>query len=212
MSAAFLAAGAGDAFEVVIVVIILLVATVVRLLGQARTLKPPQGLPRPPADRGVQQQIDEFLRRAAERRGADGPAAGSPPAPKPEPVVAEAVPDEPVGGRLLRRVQEDLDTSDFRRRGAQMGEEVTQSDKDFQQGVGKAFSGEVGRLAKRPGETAVPTQAVGEPAAVQITDTDTAAEDEQEAAPVLASLLSSPDSLVAAIILSEILRQPEWEA
>jgi hypothetical protein len=181
-----------------------------RALTQSRGGQP-QGLPRPPADSSVQQQIDEFLRRAAERRSSDRHAASSPPAPTAEPVTAEVVPDEPVGGRMLRRVQEDINTSEFRRRGAQMGGEVLQSDKDFQQGVGKAFSGEVSRLAKRPGETALPTEAVGETAAVQVTDTDTAAEEEQEAAPLLASLLSSPDSLVGAIVLCEIFRQPEWE-
>jgi hypothetical protein len=158
----------------------------------------------------VAKQIDEFLQRAAQRRR---PARSAPPAETPPPVTAEVVPDEPVGGRIGRRVREDLDTSDFRRRGTQMGEEVLQSDKEFQQRVGQAFSGEVSRLAKRPGEAAAPPEAVGaEPAQVAAAGVPGEAGSAAEsvaAASALAGLLSSPDSILNAIVLSEILRRPE---
>jgi len=200
MSGDLLAVHVGDVFELVVVAIIILFASVVRWLAQARTLGPPPGRPRRPPDQEVAKQIDEFLQRAAQRRG---PARSAPPAETQPPVTAEVVLDEPVGGRIGRRVPEDQDTSDFRRRGTQMGEEVLQSDKEFQQRVGQAFSGDVSRLAKRPGEAAAPLEAVGaEPAQM-------AAAEPVASASVLAGLLSSPDSIVNAIVLSEILRRPE---
>ncbi|MGA2069517.1 MAG: hypothetical protein ABSG86_31485 [Thermoguttaceae bacterium] len=201
MSGLLLAARGGDIFEFVVVAIIFLFAAAVRWLAQARNVAPPR--PRPPPDQAVAQQIDEFLQRAAQRRRPGRPAA---PAQTPPPVTAEVVPDEPVGGRIGRRVREDLDTSDFRRRGTQMGGEVVQSDKEFQQHVGQAFSGEVSRLAKQPGEAAEPAETAAEETAPAAATGPVAA---PLAQPALAGLFSSPDSIVNAIILSEILRRPE---
>jgi hypothetical protein len=215
MSGELLAVHAGDVFELVVVAIIILFASVVRWLAQARNVappprpRPPGRAPRPP-DQEVAQQIDEFLQRATQRRR---PARSAPPAETPPLVTAEVVPDEPVGGRIGRRVREDLDTSDFRRRGTQMGGEVLQSDKEFQQHVGRAFSDDVSRLAKRPGEAAEPLEAVGaEPARTAAAGAPGEAGSAAEsvtAASALAGLLSSPDSIVNAIVLSEILRRPE---
>jgi hypothetical protein len=210
MSAPVVLAAAGDGavflVKILAVMLIFLGPAIWRLLTQAQGAKPPQGPPRP-KDAGVQQQIEEFLQRASQRRGVGRPAVSPPPPAAAEPVVAELAPDEPVGGRLLRRVQEDINTSDFRRRGEQMGGDVAQSDKEFQQGVGKEFSDEVSGLAKRPGETAMPVDTT----ATESEEAVVKAAAETVATSTLGGLLDSPESLVSAIVLNEILRRPEWE-
>jgi type IV secretory pathway VirB10-like protein len=201
MSAGLLAANAGDVVQFVIVAIIILISLIARYLAQVRNVRPPAPPParrRIPQDQEVAKQIDEFLQRAAQRAR---PQRATPPAAPPPAVPVETAAEEPVGGRIGRRVREDLDTSDFRRRRAQMGEEVQQADKDFQQRVGQTFTSEVSRLTMRPLAAADVPAAGPEPA-------DTAAEPLAGGTP-LASLFSNPESIVSAIILSEILRRPE---
>ncbi|MGA2617406.1 MAG: hypothetical protein ABSF26_07340 [Thermoguttaceae bacterium] len=216
---------AGDLGTLVFVVIVILVG-LLRLIGQLATKVQGPGRPavgprpvRPPGGE-VQQQIEEFLRRASQRQppagaGAAGETGAGPGAaraagqPSAQPAAAEAAPDEAVGGRVVRQVRQYLDTSEFRRRSAQLGEEVAQSDEQFTDRAQHAFSADVSMLAKRPGQAA-----------------DAPQTDESEAAPSagqtstglfapgglgFAELLTSPDQVAHAIILNEILRRPEWD-
>ena len=90
----------------------------------------------------------------AQRRG------GQPAAAEPQPAEILADEDAPVGGRVGQQVQKYMDTSDFRRRSEELGGEVAQADQQFTQHVGQAFSGEVSRLASRPGEAAQPVEVI----------------------------------------------------
>ncbi len=151
----------------------------------------------------IQEQIDEFLRRAAQRRGAPPVVE----APQPAEIIADD--DAPVGGRVGQQVQQYLDTSEFRRRSEELGGEVAQSDQQFTQNVGQAFSGQVSRLASRPGEAAQPVEVVeAEAAGPEYLSRPTL-----EALPLagsgLAELLGSAENIAQAVIMSEILRRPE---
>jgi hypothetical protein len=207
MIAALLAANVGDLVEVVVVLIIILFSALARWLGnvQKPPLKRPAWQP-PPAkepDKDIQSQIEEFLERSAQRQAGGQPAAAQP-APPAQPLAAEIVPEPSVGGRIGRSVQEDLDTSEFRRRSTQLGQEVTQADDAFDERVRQTFSGEVSQLSKQPGEAAQATPTAAEPTEAERTDED-------EAAVPLVNLWSNPGSIVNAIILSEVLRTPEWD-
>ncbi len=152
----------------------------------------------------IQEQIDEFLRRAAQRRG--GPAVVE--APQPAEIIADE--DVPVGGRVGQQVQKYLDTSDFRRRSDELGVEVAQADQQFTQHVGQAFSGQVGRLASRPGEAAQPVEVVE----VEAGGPEYLSRPTLDALPLagsgLADLLGSPENIAQAVIMAEILRRADF--
>jgi hypothetical protein len=205
-----LAADVAALVEIVVVVIIVGVTMLGRLLaGMQQIGQPPRhGMPRPRPQGDVQTEIDEFLRRAQARQqgGSPAPARRTPAARQPEPLVqAVAVDqeaDEPVGAEVVKHVEKYLDTGDFSRRSAQLGGNVIDANAELDQRVGQAFTREVSRLAKKPGEAAAPPQAL-------MTD---------EAAPLapvvmpplsLSTLFGDPDSIRQAILASEIFRRPE---
>ncbi len=207
-----LGAGGFDTAVTIFIVIMFVVISLVRMIAaKMREMVQP---PNPGAMRGavppdrnqsvrVQEQIDEFLRRAAQRRGAPPAAA--------EPVPAEILADEdaPVGGRVGKEAQKYLDTSEFRRRSEELGGEVAQADQQFTQQVGQAFSGEVSRLASRPGEAAQPVDVIE----AEVAGPEYLARPTLDALPEagsgLADLLGSPANIAQAVIMSEILRRPE---
>ena len=204
-----------DPFFVIVVVFFLIIPLIGVLTSKMRDAmqpprQPPTGQPGGPR---IQEQIDEFLRRAAQRRAGSDPGAAGKAAAGEQPVDAEVVDDddEPVGDRVVRQSNKFLDTSDFRRRSEHLGEEVVQSDQQFTQQVKQGFSGEIDRLSARRGETAEPTQVQGEPA-----DAEDPSRPTLDALPVagsgLGELLGDSDAIVQAIIMSEILRRPDWDA
>lgn len=161
-------------------------------------------------NRRIQEQIDEFLRRAGQRRG--GPAA-PPPQTQTVPVAAEAVDDDQVGTGVGQQVQRYLDTSEFGRRSDALGDDVAPGDAQFTQQVRKAFSGDVSKLSARRGESAAAPEVVeGEIAAEVAVDevSRPTLEAPPDAGSGLAELLGSSDSIAHAIIMNEILRRPEW--
>jgi hypothetical protein len=192
----------GIVFVFIIIPLIGVVASKLREISQ-----PPGPMPTARNDSGrIQEQIDEFLRRAAQRRG--GPAGAAPKAAK----VAEAIvvdDDAPVGGRVGQQVQSYLDTSEFRRRSDELGGEVAQADQQFTKQVGQAFSGEVSRLASRPGEAAQPIEVIE----VEAAGPEYLSRPTLDALPLagsgLAELLGSPENIAQAVIMAEILRRPE---
>jgi hypothetical protein len=192
-------------FTILLALVFIIIPLIRVLAAKARENAQVPNLAPPNRNDGgqIQQQIDEFLRRAAQRRG--GPPV------TPEPQAAEIVPDDdaPVGGRVGKEVQKYLDTSEFRRRSEELGGEVAQADQQFTQQVGQAFSGQVSRLAARPGEAAQP---------VEVDDTGPAEPEylsrpTLDALPVagsgLAELLGSPENIAQAVIMAEILRRPD---
>ena len=199
--------GAGSDLLSIIFVIIFIVIPLIRAMTSRMREGAQPANPVPPGRREggrVQEQIDEFLRRAAQRRGGQ-PAAAT--APQPAEAVAEE--DVPVGGRVGQQVQTYMDTSEFRRRGEELGGDIAQADQQFTQQVGQAFSGKVGRLASRPGETAQPLEvASAEPSGPEYLARPTL-DALPEAGSGLAEFLGSPENIAQAVIMSEILRRPE---
>ncbi len=198
--------------KIVVLLLIFVVPAIGRLLATIRQMKqPPVGRPRParPVAPDVAEEIEEFMRRAAQRRNTQGTQPASPPTPMPaaaEPLRAEVVAEPPVGGQVEEHVKKYLDAEDFSRRSQALGEEVTQIDRDIGEHLHEVFDHQVSRLEVVPGEAAAsPTAA--EPSELA------------EAAPVAAvvplvangvlDLVNSPESLVQAIILNEILHRPE---
>jgi hypothetical protein len=196
-----------DVIGFIIVVLFIVVPFIGVVASRMREMSQPPARPLAQGDnRRIQEQIDEFLRRAGQRRG--GPAA-APQQQQAAPVAAEVLEDDQVGTGVGQQVQRFLDTSEFRRRSEAMGEDVQQADEQFTQQVRKAFSGDVSKLSARRGDTAAPPE---------VEEAEVVAEDPSrptlEALPAagsgLAELLGSPDNIAHAIIMNEILRRPEW--
>jgi hypothetical protein len=191
--------------------VLLLFLVVIPLIGFVASRLRESGQPSNPVppDRGsgrIQEQIDEFLRRAAARRGV----------PQQQSVEqAQILPDDadddaPVGGRFAKASQKYMDTSDFARRSEQFGGEVVQADRQFTQNVQQAFSGEVGRLASRPGETAQPVEVVEDAEEAREDLSRPSVDALPEAGSGLGEFLGTPENIAHAVIMSEVLRRPEW--
>ncbi len=208
-----------DTIFTIVVIVFIVVPLIGVVASRMREIsQPQQQRPMAPADtRRIQEQIDEFLRRASQGRPQTS-ASKQPPAQlagAPAPVPVEVLDDDQVGTGVGQAVQRYLDTSEFRRRSEAMGGEVFQADEQFTRQVRQTFSGEVGKLSARRGETAAAPE-VGESDVdeAEIETGEDASRPTLDALPAagsgLADLLGSSDSIAHAVIMSEILRQPEW--
>jgi hypothetical protein len=174
--------------------------------------KPPGGaVPRGPARGGLEDEIGEFLRRAAQHRQGQ-PAR--PPRPVARPamappvaeklVMAEVVVPRPLGEGIKQHVGEYLDAAEFRRRAAELGEEVAQADEQVEQRLHARFDHEVSSLAGTPGESA------GMPTAEQPPEPEYRANELPSAAAAgLAAMLGDAVGIRQAIVINEILTRPE---
>jgi hypothetical protein len=193
----------------IVVMIVFLLAGLAQLVAKLQKIQPPAGPARPtrPVAPDVADEIEQFMRRAANRRNVPGtqPVAAPTPTPAAAPPVGALVSaEQPVGGQVEEHVKKYLDAQDFSRRSQELGEEVAQVDRDVGQHLHEVFDHQVSRLEVVPGEVAAPP-VVAEPS------------DLAEALPAipatfatgLLDLVSSPDSLRQAIILNEIIHRPE---
>jgi hypothetical protein len=206
--------------EIVFVVIVLFI--LVPLIGvvasKMREISQQQQQPGRPMAQGdtrrIQEQIDEFLRRASQRAGQPQQPKPPPPAKPAVPVAVEVLEDDQVGSGVDQQVQRYLDTSEFRRRSEALGGEVVQADEQFTQQVRKAFSGEVGRLSSRRGQSATAPEVDEAEVVAAPQGIDAAARPTLDALPDagsgLAELLGSSDNITHAVIMYEILNRPEW--
>jgi hypothetical protein len=151
-------------------------------------------------------EIEEFMRRAARARSATTKPARPPQAPTPpeKPVPAQVVTEVPVGGKIGKQVEQDLDTQEFTQRTKKMGGEVAQADREIDQHMRQVFDHNVSNLELLPGESAAPPVAVGplelnDPSQLDIPATF---------ATSLGELMADPDSIRQAIVLNEILHRP----
>ncbi len=229
-----LIAANADLIEIVVILIITALAGLGQFLAKFREKQPPAAAgakPKPnPAQRpvpaDVADEIENFLRRAQERRaGAKRPREVAPQADRPtrqpqrQPVPAEAVPAEavpneavpnevaelkPLDERVEDHVQRYLNEDEFTRRGTSMGKEVVDDvTRDIDQHLQQVFDHQLGDL----GAGSAAAQAGSGPTASS-----------QFAAPVAADssggiewadLFANPDSMRQAIVLNEILTRPE---
>lgn len=220
-----LAAGndVGTLIEVIVVILVLVGSAIARAVAAMRQPgQPPAGGPAQPAkpiSADVADEIDEFLRRAAQRRGASAPrpASASPSGPSPTPTIAApsakpiqaepVVTAKPVGGQVGEHVQKYLDEQEFTRRAGRLGEEVAQTDREVDQHLHQIFDHSLSQLAFVPGEAANATTG-SEPAET--------AETSPEAlvlADNLLTIFGDPGSIRQAMVLNEVIHRPEerWQ-
>lgn len=219
-----LVAGRGWWMEVAIPLVVGFIYLVIHVLG-AFNKRPPAKVPRPdprlrhrpgpvPGDRQeLNDEVSDFLRRAADRRGGGQPAGGgrgrTQPAGKREPirrrvappaevVEAQAVDDPPSGAGVAAHVKQHLDTREFAERASQLTQ-VDRLDVARASHRHQVFDHQVGQLATRSlGSAATPPPAPGAPPA-RIPTT----------AEAIAALLASPQGAQSALVLGEILRRPD---
>jgi hypothetical protein len=210
----------------IIKVVVLLVLAGLAGLGKllAGQKVPPGQRPRPaqppPAD--VADEIEAFLRRAAQRQEAPKPTPAEPvrqvqatprklpprqPRQPEQPILAEAVGEKspkPVGGQVTEHVKKYLDTEEFGRRTARLGDDVAQTDREIDQHLHQVFDHALSRLTDVPGEAASPPTAVAPPGLVEASPEALTSSSES-----LLAFFTDPDTLCQAVVLSEILHRPE---
>ncbi len=163
--------------------------------------------------------IEDFLRRAAQRRVPQAaPPARRPPQPPPEIIVlgdddvldTEIVDAYPVedpgiltGQNVGEHVAQHLDTSDFGERLSHLGEEVDHADDRMEAHMHEYFEHQLGELGASTSRAADSTLDDDLPAG------HTPESRHKPAAFNIRKLLASPASIRDAIVLSEILRRPE---
>ncbi|MBN1588262.1 MAG: hypothetical protein JW888_01975 [Pirellulales bacterium] len=169
--------------------------------------------PKRPAN--LEDEIGEFLRRAARgRAGQDRPvqarpaqAPGRPNQPRPVqarpaqiPVAAEIVEPapHPVGGKVEAVVAKELDTSRFKKRAHQLGKRTREVSKQLEQRVSKKFDRELGKLG---GQIARPAPPKKKPVTAMPVIPATGAAG-------FAAMLRDVHTVRQAVILSEILSRP----
>jgi hypothetical protein len=187
-----------------------------------RPVAQPQQPPRPQPDK-VDEEIEAFLRRAAQTRGQQPrpakparPAPSAPPrtlVPRGEPVSTarrgandlvqvEMVDEEeegPAGSRgisVSEHVQRHLDTREFQQRASTITK-VDQADEQLEQRLHQHFDHRVGTLGGPTDAKQIAAAASAAATATKIT------------AGGVYAMLKDPNSLRNAIILQEILRRPE---
>ncbi|MCX7427565.1 MAG: hypothetical protein NTW96_18290 [Planctomycetia bacterium] len=242
-----LLAAIGDVFGVIVFVVVALITIIGQVLTKQREAKaaqerlarrqaaaagaPPQPQPQaqPPKAAELEDEIGEFLRRAArgrsgqepnrpgpagQRQPAQGmrpPAAVPPrrPMPQPQPsrlaprpVVAEVVGESlppATGQRVREAVTKDLDTSELKRHAAELGSGARAVHEVVEQRLGEKFSREVGTLGAESRKKPVAARKAKTP----LTDMPATS------AAGFAALLANADSIRQAIVLNEILQRPE---
>ncbi len=171
---------------------------------------------RPEAPFDPAKELEEFLRRVQERRGAAAPRdveVVRPQQPKPqrravrtaadELVTAEAVEERRAESSVAEHVAKHLDSRKFTARAQQLSH-VDQADEQMDAHLAQVFEHKLGRL--EPQSTSRPA-AVAPTARAEQVRADIAAT--PTAAAGLAALLANTESIRQAILLNEILTRPE---
>jgi hypothetical protein len=216
-------AGAEELIPVVITVLVVIISVIAQVVAKIKSIQPPGGGPaQPPPKRPVPadvvNEIEDFLKKAAQKREVKQQppvrAQQAPPvrvqqasrrAEKVEqPVKAEVIVDRRVGGKVEEHVKKYLDSENFERREIQLGGEVAQADRQIDQHLHQVFDHQVSELSAMPGESAAP----------MTIETPEAAEAAYLAIPAtfatsLTDLLTDPESIRQAIVFNEIFRRPE---
>jgi hypothetical protein len=225
----FAAIDVAEVARILIVVVIFVVVMIGKLMSSMRTPQRPPGpvnrpapppqqprpAPRPQAQtarpKSVKDEIDEFLRRAAQKKQSQSASVDpvrriSQPtatlAQRTEPLQAEVVRERPVGGAVNEHVKKYLDEKEFDQRASKLGGDVAAADTKIERHLKEVFGHGISKLAARPGEAAAPPT---------IKPTDFF-QDELPALPAagagLAALLNNIENLRQAIVVNEILQRP----
>jgi hypothetical protein len=212
-----LAADAEDIGKIIAVAIPILIGIGSAVIGALqKKAKPPAPARRPPRPPGQPapagggptpaDEVEEFLRRVAQRRGdkAAKAEAARPAAPRAKPVAPPTPPDappraKPIGADVQQHVEQALDSRKFSERASQLTT-VDRADESMSDHVKSVFEHRIGQF-----QTETITDEAGSVSA------ETAAAPrvvEPSPAQQLAQLLASPDGMRQAVLLGEVLRRP----
>ena len=221
-----LLADAGFWLSILFPLVVFIVWVLNQAIGRVAQPQNPQRRPMAPQQPRPQQKVDDeieaFLRRAAQQRGQaqrpPAPAMAQPAAPRTlvqrsdaaaaarraaaEAVVPVEMVDEEEGPAGMRgvsvseHVQRHLDTRDFQQR-ANTITKVDLADEELEERLHQAFDHQVGTLASRAEAKQAAAAASAAATATKVT------------ASGVYAMLKDPNSLRNAIILQEILRRPE---
>jgi hypothetical protein len=238
----FVLLGALDAETIIkfaVVLLILFGSAIGKIIASMRNPQRPAGPQRPPAlpprqpqmqapvarPKSVKDEIDDFLRRAAQKKqsqtGSGTPARGafesrqasdastrrlSQPSvslsQRQAPVKAEVVRERPVGGAISEQVSKYLDEKAFDQRASRLGGDVAAADTKIEQHLKEKFGHGISELASKTGESAIaPT-----PKSTGFFEDDVPVM--AAAGTGLAVLLNNIDNLRQAIVVNEILQRP----
>jgi len=213
----------GDVITVIVVLAIIVLSGLMQLMGKAKQgQQPARGRQRPgravragqprraarPAAGGeVDDEIADFLRRAAQRR--QPPPAQRPARPKPAAgpraaqqaqVVAELVAEPRRPTTVAEHVRHHLDTSGIAQEAAELGSDVTSAEREMEQHLKETFSQGMSGADESLAQTATQLGAGGgQPVGPSVPSTSAAG---------LAALLADTNNVRQAIVLSEILTRP----
>jgi len=200
-----------DTIKVIVVIVVMSIAALNKL-GKAATAqrrKParpaPPPRPRVPGGRReVEDEVSDFLKRAAEKRG----SRTAEPRPLEPPrrlieigasdiVQAQAIEEAPTGAAVAQHVRQHLDTGAFTTRASHLTS-VDQADEAIESHLHQVFAHQVGHLSSRDAEPSLEGQSGDAPTTPAVT----------VPAEFLLALLDNPQSLRSAVILNEVLQRP----
>lgn len=149
-------------------------------------------------------EVSEFLRRAAQQRG-EGTAGGiEVVGPSHEaPVEVEIIDDVSIGGGVGQHVRQHLDTHEFGDRASHLGHGVEEEVEELQDHLAETFDHQIGQFARSSSAPDPPTKS-----ASPVADRDKVAA--TAAMGDIGALLQDPGSIRNAIVLKEILDRPEY--
>ena len=217
-------AGDQEIIGTVIAAIVVIISIVAQLINKAREVQKQAGRRnppvQPPAAEGqdpLADEIEDFLKRASQRRQKAAGQRPAAPAPPPVAGVSEAHPRRlvqapaevdliPMEGEpesVAAHVREHLSSAKFAPVSQQLGREVTEIDGKIERHLLEKFDHRIGRLAGMGGESA------SAQAAVDLEAPGQGAAGAPTSLSALAAVFGNPASLRQAILLSEIFNRPE---
>jgi len=207
-----------DAIQLVVILLVIVVPGVLQVIGKIRRQNQPgpgPQKPRPPqaprpAQKPLEEEIGEFLRRAAEgRRAAERgrpaeqrrPRSAAPRSPARErPVEAQVV--APTSQQSVsQHVAQQFGGTEFQQRAAGLGAGVSQADEMMDHRLQDVFQHELGQLGTQTSEAAALAAGSGVVSSATGSGSPLTAE--------LLQMLAHPESVRQAVVLGEILHRPE---
>ena len=213
---------ADDGLIRILIAILVIGGFIVRVLAKLReAAQPPKPLPRRrPVPAEMENEIEEFLRRAGKQREeapkrpatiAQDLGRRAPPPRLPQtPVVAEVVDEDvPSGEKVAEHVEKHLDSEKIARRTAQLGTDVAMADEHIDEHLQQAFGHDLGRLGRKRGKAGPPSS---QPARIAQASAAPVATPTAEGL-AMKAFIADIHLLRQAIVMNEILRRPEerWD-
>ncbi|MCH8043816.1 MAG: hypothetical protein IID44_08855 [Planctomycetes bacterium] len=210
-----------DIIRIAAIILLVVVPVLAKLFRRAEPARPAGGRPaggfveledddeEEGEEAVLNEEIERFLREAT------GGQRKPPPAPAPEPIVAEIVPPRRLSDSGSRHLETSVDADEqrFGQHTSHLGEEVGQADDEMEDHIHAAFDHRLGGLSDTSVGVDVPDADVHD---ADVHDqTPGSSEDKTPSlAAELAAAFRDPQSIRQSIILSEILPRPEhrWSA